>query len=119
MRQIPYPRRPVDRGPHVVGRVAELNLTGVQADPQPQRRQRRPLQRQSTTHRIRSTRESRHETVTLTLFDRAHPAVGSDALVHRTIQQRQRGRHLLWLGLPERRRTLDVSEQQRHRAGRQ
>lgn len=119
VRQIPYPRRPVDRGPHVVGRVAELNLTGVQADPQPQRRQRRPLQRQRTCGRVAGPGERDDETVALALFDGTHSAVAVDEPRQRRVQARHRLTHLGGLVLPQGGGTLDVGQQQRHRSGRQ
>ena len=43
---------------------------------------RRPLQLQGSRHRIGGAGERRHETVALTLLDRAHPVMGGDNIGH-------------------------------------
>ncbi len=48
-------------------------------DAQPDRGQRRPLQRQRARHRVATRGERGHEAVTLALFERAHPVMGGDA----------------------------------------
>jgi hypothetical protein len=60
--------------------------------------------------------ERDHEAVALTLFDRPHTVVGNDDLKHCAIKLRDGFRHLLGLGLPQTRRTLDIGEKQRHRS---
>src|SRR5271163_1017216 len=62
---------------------------------------------------------SRHKTVTLTLLDRAHTVIGGHDITDDLVETRNRSRHHLGLGLPQPRRTLHVSQQQRHRARRQ
>ncbi len=119
MRQIADTRGAVDRRTRVVALIAQLNLAGMHADAYPDRSERRPLQRQRARHRIRGPRERGHEAVALALLDRTHPVISGDGLVHRPVQQRQRGGHLLGLGLPQPRRALDIGQQQRHRPGRQ
>ena len=117
--QIPQPCGAVDGRAGVVAVIAQLNLARVHPDAQPDRCQRRPLQLQRAGHRIRRPCERHHETVALTLLDRAHTIVGGDDLRHRLIQTSDGHGHLAGLGLPQPRRTLHVSQQQRHRARRQ
>ena len=120
--QVAQARGPVDGRADVVARifwVPQPHLAGVQADAQPDRRQRRPLQVKGARHRIRRTPERDHEAVALTLLDRADAIVRGDGVGHGLIQPRYRGGHLLGLGLPEPRRPFDIGQQQSHRSGRQ
>ena len=119
MSQIAQPRRPVDRRTDVIALIAQLHLTGMHADPQADRRQRRALQLQRTRHRVSGPRERHHETVALALLHRPHPAIGGEQIRQRLIQPRERRRHLLGLGLPQPGGILDVRQKQRHRARRQ
>ncbi len=100
MRQIAQPRGPIDRRARIVGLVTQLDLAGVHPNPDPDRGQRRPLQCQRTSNRVRCTGERGHEAVALALFQRAHPAVSGERCVHRLVEQRQRGGHLFGLGFP-------------------
>ena len=90
--QIAQPRGAVDGRAGVVALIAQLHLTGMHPDAQPDRGQRRPLQLQRRGHRIRGARERRHKTVTLTLLDRAHPVMGGDDIDTDLIQTRDRPR---------------------------
>ena len=45
--------------------------------------------------------------------------MGGDDITHDLVETRDRSRHHRGLGLPQSRGTLDVSQQQRHRARRQ
>ncbi len=103
-RQIAQPRRAVDGRAGVVALVAQLHLAGVHPDTQPDRGQRRSLQLEGAGHRIGGARERGHETVTLALLDRAHTVMGGDDIAHDLVEPRNRGRHLLGLGLPQPRR---------------
>ena len=76
--QIAQPCGAVDGRAGVVAFVAQLDLAGMHPDAQPDRGQRRPLQRHGSGHRIRGARERRHKTVTLTLLNRAHTIMGGD-----------------------------------------
>ena len=119
MPQIAQPRGPIDRRTRVVSLIAQLHLTGMHPDAQPDRGQRRPLQLQGSGHRVGRAGERRHEAVALALLDRAHTVVRGDDITDDVVESRDRARHHLGLGLPQPRRTLHVSQQQRHRAGRQ
>ena len=119
VRQIAQPRGPIDGRTDVVALVAQLDLTGMDADAQPDRGQRRLLQIQGTQNGIAGAPERDHETVALALFDRPHPVVGGDGVGDGLIEARESGGHLLGLGLPQPRRTFDVCQKQRHRSGRQ
>ena len=101
MPQIPQPGRAVDRRAGVVTLIAQLHLTGMHPNAQPDRSQRRPLQLHRGRHRIRSTGERRHKTVALTLLDRAHAVMGGDDVTDHLVEPRNRGRHHLGLGLPQ------------------
>ena len=99
--QVAQPRGPVDRGTGVVAFIAQLDLTGVHPDAQPDRGQRCPLQRQGSGHRVRCAGERRHKTVALALLDRAHPVMGGDDITYDLVETRDRSRHHLGLGLPQ------------------
>jgi hypothetical protein len=92
--------RAVDGGTDVVALVAQSHLSGMHPDSQPDRRQWCPLQLQRTGHRVGRAGERRHKTVTLTLLDRPHTAMGGNQSTQRVIQARKGRRHLLGLGLP-------------------
>ena len=114
--EVAKPSGAVDRRADVVAFVAQLDLAGVDADPQPDRRKWSALQRQRARDRIAGAGEGDDEAVALPLLDRADAAVGGDQVRQRGIQPSNRGSHLCGLGLPQPRRTLDVGEQQRHRS---
>ena len=93
MRQITQPRGAVDprcREPIV---IMKLHLTGAHPDAQPDRQQRGPLQLQRGRHRIGGPGERHLKTVTLAMFDRPHPAMGSDDIGHEFVQAAHRGGH--------------------------
>jgi hypothetical protein len=119
VRQIAQPRGAIDRWADVVSLVAQPHLTGVHPDTQPDRRQRCPLQIQRAGRRIGGAGERDHKAIALALFDRADSVMGGDRLGHRPVEAGHGGGHLLGLALPQPRRTLDVGQQQRHRARRQ
>ena len=119
MAQIAQPRGAVDHRPGVVALIAQQHLAGVDPDAQPDRRQRCPLQLQRTGRRVGRAGERRHKTVTLTLLDRPHTAMGGNQITQRVIQARKGRRHLLGLGLPQPCGALDVGQKQRRRSRRQ
>ena len=100
MSQVAQPRGAVDGGARVVAFIAELNLSGVYPDPQPDGRQRRPLQFEGTLHCIAATGEREDEAFALTLLDRPHSAMGGDEIVHRSVQACERGGRLVCVRLP-------------------
>ncbi len=73
--KIAKPCGAIDRRADVVALVAQLDLTGVHADPQPDRCERRTLQRQRTRDGVTGARERDHKTVTLALLDGTHAVV--------------------------------------------
>ena len=73
VRQIAQPRSAIDRRTGVVAFIAQLYLAGMQADAQPDRRKRCPLQLKRARHRVGRAGERRHKTVALGLFHRPHP----------------------------------------------
>jgi hypothetical protein len=117
--QIAQPCGAVDRRAGVVTFIAQLDFARVDPDAKPDRGQRRSLQLQHTGHRVGGAGERGHEAVAFALLDRAHPVVGGDDLVHCLILTSHRSGHLLRLGFPQLRRTLDVGQKQRHGPGRQ
>ena len=119
VRQVAEAGSSVDGRADVVPFVAQLYLTGVQADPQPDRGERCALQFDGTRHRVAGPRESDDEAVTLTLLDGTHTVVRRDELNQCAVERRYSGGHLVRPRLPQPRRTLDVGQQQRHGAGRQ
>ena len=78
-----------------------------------------PLQLQGTLHCVSRTGERGHEAVALPLLHRPHPAMGGDDFGDGLGEARDRGGHLLGLGLPQPRGALDVCQKQRHRSRRQ
>ena len=76
--EIAQPRRPVDRRADVITLIAQLHLSGMHTDAQPDRGQRRPLQLQCARSRLGRAGERDHKAVALTLLDRPHPAVGGE-----------------------------------------
>ena len=80
VREVAYPGRLVDRRARVVAFVAQLHITGVNADAQLDRRQIRSLQFERACHRVTGPGECGDEAVALTLFDGAYPAVLGDEL---------------------------------------
>ena len=118
MSQVPQSSGAIDRRPDVVALVPKPNLAGVDPDAQPDRGQRCPLQVQRTSDRVGRAGESDHEAVALALLDRADSITGGDDVQHHLIEARHSGGHLIRLGFPQPRRTLDVGQQQRHRSGR-
>jgi hypothetical protein len=119
MGQITQPRGPVDRRPRVVVVVAELDFACVQPDAHSDRRQWYALQVQCTGHRVTGFGERSDKAIALTLFERSDSVVACYDSGNGLIQPVQRDRHLLWTRLPQQRGSLDVSQQQCHRAGRQ
>ena len=63
--------------------------------------------------------EGGHHAVALTLLDRPHPSVGGDGDVEQLVVAGDGRRGRLLVGLPEAGRSLDVAQQEGHRAGRQ
>ena len=119
MGEIAQPGGAVDRRADVVAFVAQLDLAGMQPDAQPDRGQRGPLQLQRTGHCVGRAGERGHEAVALTLLHRPHAAVAGDDFGDRLVEACEGGGHLLGLGLPQPRGTLDVCQKQRHRSLRQ
>jgi hypothetical protein len=117
VRQIAQPGGPIDGRPDVVAFVAQLDLAGVQANAQPDRRQRCPLQVQRARNRIAGAGECDHEAVALALFYRPYPVVRADDLRQRAIHAGDRDGHVVRLCFPQLRRALDVGEKQRHHPG--
>ena len=116
--QVAQPAGPVDGRSDVVALVAQLHVAGVNADAQPDRGQRRPLQIEGAGHGVDGAAERDHEAVAFALFDRADSVVvryqfGQCAIQFATPPS------LLGLGVPQPGRAFDVGEQQRHRSGRQ
>ena len=52
------------------------------------------------------------KTVTLAMFDRPHPAMGSDDIAHDLVEAAHRGGHDVWLVLPQPHRAVDLRRQQ-------
>ncbi|WP_420716100.1 hypothetical protein [Mycobacterium sp. 94-17] len=119
MSQIAQPGGAIDRRADVVALIAQPHLAGVDPDPQPDRRQRRPLQIEGAGHRLSRAGKRDDEAVALTLLDGPDPAVGGDHLRQRLVQPCHSNGHLVGLGLPQARGALDVGQQQRHGSGRQ
>ena len=119
MAEIAQSRGAVDGRAGVVALVAQLNLSGMQPNPQPDRGQRLALQPECTSHRIRRAGKRRDEAVALALFDGSHAVVGGDGVRYDLIHPRHGRDHLVGLAFPEPRGALHVSQQQRHRARRQ
>ncbi len=84
--EIAQPRGAVDGRAGVVAFIAQLDLAGVHADPQPDRRQRRALHVQRRRQRIGCAGECRDEAVALALLDRAHAVVGGDDGRHDVVE---------------------------------
>ncbi len=108
----------VDGRSDVVAFVAQLDLAGVQTDPQPDRRQRCQLQVEGARHRVAAAVERDDEAVAFTLLDRPHATVGGDDVRECAVEPCDGLRHLLRLRFPQPRRAFDVGQQQGHRAGR-
>ena len=119
MAEVAQPGRAVDRRADVIAFIAQPHLAAIDPDAQPDRRQRRPLQIERGGHRVGRASERDHEAVTLALLDRANPIMGGDDIRQHLIQARHSNGHHVRLGFPQARRALDVSQQQRHRSGRQ
>ena len=112
MRQITQPRCAVDPRCREPIAIMKLHLTGAHPDKQPDRQQRGPLQLQRSRHRIGGAGERHLKTVTLAMFDRPHPAMGSDDIGHEFVQAAHRGGHDVWLVLPQPHRALNLRRQQ-------
>ena len=106
--QVAQSRGAVDGGAGVVAFVAQLDFTGVDPDPQSDRRQRGALQLQRTGDRVGGAGEGGHEAVALALFDGADAVVCGDGFRNDVIHPRHGHGHLLGLGFPEPGGTLDV-----------
>jgi hypothetical protein len=100
VREVAQPRGAVDRRSDVVRLVAQVHITGVHADAQFDRSQRRVLQGQRASHRVGGARERDDEAVALALLDRAYPAVGRDRLGQCLVEAFDCGLHRPGLGLP-------------------
>ncbi len=86
MGELTQPGGPVDRRADVITLIAQSHLTGVHANTQPDRRQRRPLQVDGARHGIGCAGERDHEAVTFALLDRTHPMMGAHQFGERAIQ---------------------------------
>ena len=72
----------------------------MQADAQPDRRQRCSLQIERARDRVARPPEGDNEAVALTLFDGPHTAVGTDHLCQSPVESSERRRHLGGLCFP-------------------
>jgi len=125
VRQGAQARAADDRRAGVVLRVADAGLAGVHRHPDRDRAQRGPGLVQQCALRLDrggdregGTREHRDHAVALALLDGPDAAVPAYRLVEDRVVAIDRRGHRLRLGLPQRRRFLDVAEQERHGAGR-
>jgi hypothetical protein len=71
---------------------------------------------QRTAHRVGRTSKRDHEAVALALFDRVDAVISGDHIGERAVELRDRGGHLVALGLPQPRGALDVGQNQRDRS---
>ena len=118
MRQLTQSGGTVDGWAHVVARIAQLHLAGVQTDSQPDRCQRCPLQIQRACYSVGRPGERDDEAVAFTLLYRTHAAVGADQLGQRVIQVGYRCAHLVGSGLPKLGGAFHIGQEQCHGAGR-
>ena len=118
VRQVAQACGPVDGRPDVVALVAQVDLAGVQTDPQPDRRQGCQLQVQGARHRVTSTVERDDKAVAFALLNRPHTTMRGNHVRECAVESRDGLRHFLGLCFPELRRPFDVGEKQRHRSSR-
>lgn len=114
----PQPGGPVERLPEVVP-VAQLRLAGMQGRPRRERDPRRPplpfqgpLERQGRGHRVTRPHEDRQGGVSLTLGLDQPALVGGDRSGDQHLMPGEGGAHGGPVTLPQRRRPLDVGEQE-------
>ena len=110
--------RSVDRRSDVVAFVTQLDLAGVQTDPQPDRRERCQLQVEGARHRVTAAVERDNKTVPFALFHGPHAVVRGNDVHECAVEPCDGFRHLVRLRFPQPRRAFDVGQQQGHRAGR-
>ncbi len=118
----PQPGAADHGSPDIVAVVAWLRLPGVHRDTDREPRQvclEASLGSRGCLHGIGDTGEHADHTVALTLLDRTQAAKLSDGIAENLVVAQNRVGHLVGSFFPQPGRTLDISEQERHRSRRQ
>src|SRR6478609_7610618 len=91
--EVSDPGGTVDRRADVVALVSELDLAGVDPDPQANGGKVNQLQVEGTGDSVRRPAERHHEAVAFALLDGTNPAVASDDLPRHIVQAGDRRGH--------------------------